>query len=126
MKKIYLSGILVDDMSYRYNDLSDPIENLKYYSHIKFENEDSVYYREDVDDYDEFFPVEGIKEAYEKTEHIFKEMDALETGNDREYYLYSIFGENLRTLNIFNAYMRGNEAIAKRKTFLMELFKHRY
>lgn len=120
MKRIYLSVCLVGEMDY--NSMRDPIKNLRYYDHIKFEDEDSVFYREGEDDYSDFFPVEVLKNAYEKTERIFKEMNALETGNDRECYLYSTFGENLRTRNIFNNYMRGNEVLAKVKTFRMEIF----
>lgn len=124
MKKIYLSLQLLEDMAY--SSMRDPIENLKYYDHFKLEDEASVFYREDEDDYSDFFSAEDTKNAYKKTEHIFKEMNALETGDDREYYLYSFFGENLRTRNIFNNYMRGNEALAKVKTFRLVLFRLAY
>lgn len=119
-KEIYLSRNLLETIAYNYNELSNPMENLSDYDYIKSENKNVAYYGEHRDDIT-FYALENIKSAYDQTEQIFDEISMLESANEIEYYLYSAFGENAKTYNIFNNYMNGKETLTKRKMFWLVL-----
>ncbi len=123
-KEIYLSeNLLVDIIVYDYDELKKPMENLKNYYPFKEETKSGIYYQEDEEDnYNRYYTIENIKNAYEQTETIFDVISTLESANDIEYYLYSELGENIKIYNIYNDYMKAREEEAKEKTFWEVLF----
>ena len=120
MKEIKLSRNLLESISYEYDELNNPMENLSDYFYIADETENCIYYMEYEDDMT-FYSLESIKSAYEQTETVFDIIGMLETADTIENYLYGLFGVSRKVYNIFNYYMSGKNQYAKLKMFWMLL-----